>query len=101
MDQKFEGTPKASLRVEGRTVIRTPVSNDWGSQLLWQVTRNGEPVARANARTGESYTLADAAPGQYEVVLQIFKYENYTKDAAGKFTVSKFVDVSDKVTVTV
>jgi hypothetical protein len=101
MDQKFEGTPKATLRVEGRTVIRTAVTNDWGSQLLWQVTRGGEPVASANARLGESYSLADVAPGQYEIVLQIFRYENYAKDAAGKYTVSKFVDVSDKVTVTI
>ncbi len=101
MDQRFEGAPKATLRVEGRTVIRSSVTNDWGSQLLWQVRQNGTTIASANARTSESYQLANVAPGQYEVVLQMFKYEGYAKDASGKFTVSKFVDVSDPVFVTI
>ena len=101
MDQKFEGTPKASVRLEGRTIIRSAVSNDWGSQLLWEVRRNGEVVATKNARLSESFELTDSTPGQYEVVLRIFRYENYAKDAAGKFTQSKFIEISDKVTLTV
>ncbi len=101
MDQRFEGTPRAEIRVEGRTVIRSAVSNDWGSQLLWQFRRNGEVVASAPARADESYTPADLPAGQYEVVLQMFKYEGYAKNAAGKFTVSKFIDVSDKIALTV
>ena len=30
MDQKFEGTPKSEIRLEGRKVIRGGVTNDWG-----------------------------------------------------------------------
>lgn len=101
MDQRFEGTPKATLRVEGRAVVRSTVANDWGSQLLWRVLRNGEVVTSANARLADSYDLAGVDPGQYEVVLQMFKYEGYAKDPQGKFTVSKFIDVSDKIAVTV
>ena len=35
MDQKFEGTPRAVIRLEGRRLIRSAVSNDWGSRLQW------------------------------------------------------------------
>lgn len=101
MDQKFEGTPKADLRLEGRTVIRSAVRNDWGSQLLWEVRRNGDVVTTANARLGESFELAESTPGKYDIVLRMFHYVNYAKDAAGKFTQSKFVDVSDPVTITI
>ena len=33
MDQVFEGTPKAQIRLDGRKAIRSDVSNDWGSIL--------------------------------------------------------------------
>ena len=45
--------------------------------------------------------LVATAPGQYEAVLQMFKYEGYAKDAAGNFTKSKLIEVSNKVGYTV
>mgnify|MGYP003349623757 CR=1 FL=1 len=97
MDQKFEGTPQAEIKLEGRKLTRSDLTNDWGSQLLWEVRRNGQVVAQVPARANASYEHPDTTPGQYEVVLQMFKYENYAKDAAGQFTQSKFVEVSNKV----
>ena len=97
MDQQFEGEPKAEIRLEGRTLLRSDVANDWGSQLLWEIRRNGEVVATVPARANSSYEHPDSTPGQYEVVLQMFKYEGYAKDPAGIFTKSKFVEVSNKV----
>ena len=101
MDQRFEGTPKAELRVEGQTVLRTAVVNDWGSQLLWEVRRYGQVVSTANARLSDSLPLPELNPGQYEVVLQMWKYDGYEKKPDGEFTKSKFVEVSNKVVVTI
>ncbi len=101
MDQKFEGTPQSEIRLEGRKLTRGDVANDWGSQLVWEVRRNGQVVAQVAARADASYEHSDTTPGQYEVVLQMFKYEGYAKDPAGNFTQSKFVEVSNKVAYTV
>lgn len=101
MDQRFEGIPKAEIKVEGRKISRSHVANDWGSQLIWEVRRGGEVVAQVPARISDSYEITDPTPGQYEVVLQMFQYEGYEKDKDGKYTKSKFVEVSNKVTCTV
>jgi hypothetical protein len=101
MDQVFEGTPRAEIRLEGRKVIRGDVNNDWGSQLVWTISRDGQVVATAPARASDSYQIHETTPGQYEIVLQMFKYDGYEKDKDGKFTKSKFVEVSNKVTCTV
>ncbi len=101
MDQRFEGTPKAEIKVEGRKVVRTDVTNDWGSHLVWEIRRNGTVVATAPARVSNVYEITDPTPGQYEIVLQMFQYEGYEKDKDGKYTKSKFVEVSNKVTCTV
>jgi hypothetical protein len=101
MDQRFEGTPKAELQVDGKTVVRTSVSNDWGSQLLWEVRRDGQVVSTANARLSDAFTLPETNPGSYEVVLQMWQYDGYEKKPDGEFTKSKFVEVSNKVVVTV
>ncbi len=53
------------------------------------------------ARANNSDEHADTTPGQYEVVLQMFKYEGYAKDPAGNFTKSKLVEASNKVSYTV
>ena len=50
MDQVFEGTPKAEIRLEGRKVIRGDVTNDWGSRLQWEVRRDGQVIATPPAR---------------------------------------------------
>lgn len=101
MDQRFEGLPKAEIKVEGRKILRGHVSNDWGSQLIWEVRRGGEVVATVSARASDSYEITDQTPGQYQVVLQMFQYEGYEKDKDGKYTKSKFVEVSNKVVCTV
>ncbi len=101
MDQRFDGTPKAEIRLEGRKVVRSDVSNDWGSHLVWEIRRNGAVIATAPARASDAYEITDPTPGQYEVVLQMFQYEGYEKDKDGKYTKSKFVEVSNKVTCTV
>jgi hypothetical protein len=101
MEQKFEGTPQAEIRLEGRKVIRSEVTNDWASRLQWQVKRDQQIVATPPARAQASYEHADATPGTYEIVLQMWKYVNYNKRADGEFTDSKFIDISNPVTYTI
>ena len=98
MEQKFEGTPQAEIRLEGRRLIRGEVTNDWASRLQWQIKRDGQVVATPPARADVAYEHPDATPGEYEVVLQMWKYINYAKDKDGEFTASKFVEISNKVT---
>jgi hypothetical protein len=101
MEQKFDGTPKAELRLNGRRVTRSAVMNDWGLMLRWVVTKDGKEVATAPARADDSYEHPDTTPGTYTIVLQSWKYANYAKDARGEFTVSRFVDISRPVTYTI
>lgn len=101
MEQKYEGNPTAEIRLEGRRVVRSDVTGDWGLRLQWEVKRDGKVVATPNARGDISYEHADMTPGNYEIVLQMWKYVDYKKDAQGEFTNSKFVEVSNKVTYTV
>lgn len=101
MEQKFEGTPQAELRLEGRKVVRTDVANDWGLRLQWQVTRNGQVVATPSARPELSYEHPDQTPGKYEVVLQMWKYVNYRKNAKREYVDSKYIDVSNTVSYVV
>jgi hypothetical protein len=101
MEQKFDATPKAELRLRGRKVTRGEVSNDWGLQLRWVVKRNGEVVATAPARAENTYEHPDTKPGKYEISLEMFKYVNYLKDAKGEYTQSKFVEISNVVTYTI
>jgi hypothetical protein len=92
MDQVFEGTPKAEIRLEGRKVIRGEVSNDWGSRLQWKISHDGKVVATPPARAEISYVHADETPGAYEIVLEMWKYEGYQKGGRGKY-----VEISNKV----
>jgi hypothetical protein len=92
MDQVFEGTPKAEIRLEGRKVTRGEVANDWGSRLQWKVLHNGKPVATPPARAESSYEHPDSAPGTYEIVLEMWKYEGYKKGGVGQY-----VEISNKV----
>ena len=101
MEQKFDATPKASLRLSGRTVTRTEVANDWGLQLRWVVKRDGQVIATPPARVDSSYEHPDTAPGTYEIALEMFKYVNYKKDAKGEYTDSKFVAISNVVSYTI
>ncbi len=101
MDQKFEGEPKAEIRLEGQKVVRTDVSNDWGSRLQWQISRDGKVVDTPLARPQKEHEHEEKTPGKYEIVLQMWKYVNYKKNKEGEFTESKFVDISNKVSYTI
>src|SRR3954463_5715265 len=72
MEQKFEGSPRAEIRLEGRRVLRSDVTNDWGSGLQWQIRRNGQVIATPPARAESSYEHPEATPGTYEIVLQMW-----------------------------
>lgn len=100
-EQKFEGTPKADIRLEGRKAIRGDVSNDWGSRLQWAIYRDGKEIATAPARLETAYEHAEQTPGKYEIVLQMWKYVDYKKNPQGQFTASKFIDISNKVEYTI
>ncbi|HVX14408.1 MAG TPA: hypothetical protein VHC22_24695 [Pirellulales bacterium] len=97
MEQKFEGAPRAEIRLEGRRAVRGEVVNDWGSRLQWQIKRDGQVLATPAARADTSYEHPDATPGEYEVVLQMWQYVNYRKTPEGEFIDSKFVDISNKL----
>ncbi|MDP6447176.1 MAG: hypothetical protein QGG36_29455 [Pirellulaceae bacterium] len=100
MDQKFEGEPKAEIKLTGRQVTRSDVTNDWGLRLQWQIKRDGEVIAAPLARVEKTYEHADKTAGKYEVVLQMWKYINYKKKD-GEFTESKFIDISNTVSYTI
>ena len=101
MEQRFEGTPQATIRLEGRRLIRSEVTNDWGLRLQWEIKRNGQIVAVVNARTDLAYEHVDTARGEYSVVLQMWRYVNYAKNPQGEFTQSRFIDISNRVTYTI
>src|SRR5262245_54236950 len=101
MEQKFEATPRAEIRLEGRRAIRGDVIGDWGLRLQWEVRRDGKVIATPPARAETGYEHPDATPGTYEIVLQMWKYVDYLKKPDGDFTNSKFVDISNKLTYTV
>jgi hypothetical protein len=101
MEQRFEGTPQAGIALQGRRVIRKDVTNDWGLRLQWEIRRNGQVIATPNARADKSYELPYTKAGKYEIVLQMWHYVNYAKNAAGEFTASRFIDISNRVSFTI
>jgi hypothetical protein len=101
MEQRFEGKPQAKIHLEGRKVVRTDVVNDWGLRLQWEIRRNGRVIATPNARVHMSYLHEDVTPGMYEIVLQMWRYVNYAKNAQGEFVNSQFIDISNCVSYTI
>lgn len=97
MEQRFEGTPRAEIRLDGRRVTRSEVTHDWGLLLQWEIQRDGRVIATKPARADLSYEHPDDSPGEYEIVLQMWHYVNYAKNPQGEFTQSRFVDISNKV----
>lgn len=97
MEQKFETAPTAEIRLEGRKVVRSDVANDWGLRLQWEVKRDGKVLATPPARADLSYEHPDKTPGNYEIVLQTWKYVDYKKTPTGEFVNSKFIEISNKV----
>ncbi|MDQ3622725.1 MAG: hypothetical protein M3463_09580 [Verrucomicrobiota bacterium] len=101
MDQKLEGTPKATLQLANRKVTRSEVTNNWGTRLQWKVSRDGKEIATLVAGPEPSFEHPDMTSGKYEIVLQQFHYVNYKKDKEGRFTESKYVDISEPVSYTI
>jgi hypothetical protein len=101
MEQKFDGTPRAEIRLDGRRVIRGEVTHDWGLLMQWEIRRNGQVIATVPARAETSYLHPDTTPGTYEIVLQMWKYVDYKKKPDGEFINSKFVEISNKVSYTI
>src|SRR5438132_1408688 len=101
MEQRFETTPRAEIWLQGRRVMRTAVSGDWGLRLQWVIRRNGQVIGTAPARADVSYEHADATAGYYEILLQMWKYVDYRKNPSGEFVNSRFVDISNKVSYTI
>lgn len=101
MEQRYEGNPRAEIRLDGRRVTRGDVTQDWGLRLQWEVRRNGQVIATPNARIDTSYQHPDSAPGRYEIVLQMWKYIDYRKRPDGEFIASRFIDISNKVSYTI
>ena len=101
MDQKLEGTPKATLQLAGRKVTSSEITNHWGTRLQWRVSRDGKEIATAGAGIELTFEHPETAPGKYEVVLQQFQYVNYKKDKDGKFTESKYINISEPVSYTI
>jgi hypothetical protein len=101
MEQRFEVTPSATIRLEGRRVSRSEVTGDWGLRLQWQVRRNGQVIATPPARADTTYQHPDTTPGRYEIVLQMWKYVDYRKRPDGEFINSRYVDISNRVTYTI
>ena len=64
-----------------------------------QAQRPGD--RHAERRADASYELVDTAPGTYEIVLQMWRYVNYAKNPQGEFTASRFIDISNRVTITI
>jgi hypothetical protein len=101
MEQKFEDSPKAELKIDGRRVSRSDVVNDWGLRLQWEVRRDGQVVATPPARAETTYEHPEKTPGKYEIVLQMWKYVDYRKNPMGEFINSKYIDISNKVSYTI
>ena len=101
MDQKLEGTPKATLQLSGRKVTGSEITNHWGTRLQWKVSRDGKEIATVGAGIDLTFEHPEIAPGRYEVVLQQFQYLNYKKDKDGKFTESKYINISEPVSYTI
>jgi hypothetical protein len=103
MEQVFDLLPVAVLELDGKTVKRGDVSLDWGSRMQWKVTSNGKVAATVTAlRTETSFELTGPTPGKYEIVLQMFKYVNFKKTGpGGEYVDSKYVDISNTVSVTI
>ncbi|MBM4067380.1 MAG: hypothetical protein FJ271_00335 [Planctomycetes bacterium] len=101
MEQRYEGNPRAEIRLDGRRVTRGDVTHDWGLRLQWEVRRNGQVIATPNARLDSSYQHPDTVPGRYEIVLQMWKYIDYRKRPDGEFIASRFIDISNKVSYTI
>lgn len=84
--------PRAEIQLEGRTVSRGRIIDDYGNRVHWKVLRDGVEIATQEARSQESYRVEADIPGTYEVVLETWKHEGYQSRGLGKY-----VEISNKV----
>lgn len=84
--------PATEIKLEGRTVSRGHIRNDYGSRVHWKVMRDGVEVGTVEARTNDQYVHTDTAPGLYEIVLETWKHEGYQSKSLGKY-----IEISNKV----
>lgn len=87
-----QALPQAELTLQGRTVTRGHIANDFGSRVQWKVTKNGAPVATPEARVTTAYTHTDTSPGLYEIVLETWQTEGFRSGGLGKY-----ITISNKV----
>jgi hypothetical protein len=80
-DAKVDDAPKAIVKLEGRTVTRSRISNDTGTRLVWRVIREyvdektrqpAKAELEIDARPAPDYTHPEAAPGKYTITLELF-----------------------------
>ena len=62
--------PTAEIKLDGKTLSRGHIANDYGNRVHWKVLRDGVEIATPEARSSTSYTHSETAPGLYEVVLE-------------------------------
>ena len=88
-------------RLNGQGMIFMPAAGFYGNAGTGSLSTSWQVIATPNARPEFSYEHADATPGTYEIVLQMWKYIDYRKNPDGEFVNSRFIDVSNKVTYTI
>jgi Tol biopolymer transport system component len=87
--------PKATLHVEGTTVVRSEIEDDPGNvPLWWSVYRGGELYDSVGAHDVVRLNLEDYPPGEYTVVLEI-------DESAPAEDEHRLVPISNQVTVVV
>lgn len=79
MDQKLEGTPSVEIKLEGRTVVRSEIQNNWGTRLQWRLFKEGKEIATGPVGPETAFDLPDLQQGSYQVVVQQFHYLNYKR----------------------
>jgi hypothetical protein len=88
--------PAAEIKLEGRTLTRGHITNDYGNRVHWKVLRDGVEIATIEARSSNAYTFDETVPGMYEIVLETWKHEGYQAKSLGKY-----IEISNKLTVRV
>lgn len=84
--------PAAQIKLEGKTLIRSHIADDFGNRVHWKILRDGVEIATPEARSGASLPLDETTPGFYEVVLETWKHEGYQAKALGKY-----IEISNKL----
>jgi hypothetical protein len=71
MDQKLEGTPSVEIKLEGRTVVRSEVQNNWGTRLQWRLLKEGKEIATGSLGPDPAFDLPELQQGSYQVAVSL------------------------------